>query len=498
MLDESGMAKYFYDRLSAMDNAFLVSETPTTPMHVGAIEIFEAGPLQTSEGGIDIARIRAAYEAALPRIPRYRQKLQWIPIEDRPVWIDDPHFSLDYHVRHVSLPQPGGERELKAVASRVLANHLDRRRPLWEMWVVEGLEPDRFAIIAKTHHCMLDGSAGVEMAQILLSPAPDAPVAEPKPWRPRPAPTPAQLLRDEAWRYSTLPLRALRGFRAFREEVEDLGSEVGARLGALRDFFGASARFSSDTPLNDDLSPHRRFDWLKLSLDDVKAVRKAMDCTVNDVVLATVTGAFREFLQSRGVEISDLVFRASAPVSVRREQERGRMGNRVSSWFVTLPISEPDRRAQLEAIRAETRTLKESRQAIGMDMLMAAAEFAPSGVLALGAGLASGPVNTIVTNVPGPQFPLYMLGARLLALIPKVPLLEKIGIGIALMSYDGGVFWGFTADYDLVPDLADFVDGISRSFAELAAAAGVEVSEPSSAEPAARGQLLPLPGRAGG
>jgi diacylglycerol O-acyltransferase len=471
---------YFYDRLTAMDNTFLLSETPTTPMHVAAIEIFEAGPLRMADGGIDIEKIRAAYAGALHRIPRYRQKLLWIPIEDRPVWVDDPHFNLDYHVRHVSLPRPGGEAELRRVASRVLGNHLDRRRPLWEIWVVEGIEHDRFAIIAKTHHCMFDGSAGVEMAQVLLSPSPDVEIPEPMPWTPRPAPTPAQLIRDEALRYATLPLRALRSIREFRDEAEDVGAELRARAEALRAFFGASTDQSSETPINGSLSPHRRFDWLTMSLADVKAVRRKLDCTVNDVFLATVTGAFREYLHGRQVPLDDIVFRASTPVSLRSETEQDQVGNRVSSWFVDLPLAEPDPRMQVAAIHAETQRLKESRQAMGMDMLMAAAEFAPSGILALGAGLASAPVNTIVTNVPGPQFPLYMLGARMLAMIPEVPLLQNIGIGIALMSYDGGVFWGFTADYDLVPDLDDFVRLVERSFATLAEAAGVELK----AEPA--------------
>jgi diacylglycerol O-acyltransferase len=484
---------YFYDRLSVMDNTFLLSETPTTPMHVAAIEIFEAGPLQTPGGGIDIEKIRAAYAGSLHKIPRYRQKLLWIPIENRPVWVDDPHFSLDYHVRHVSLPRPGGEEDLRRVASRVLANHLDRRRPLWEIWVVEGIEHDRFAIIAKTHHCMLDGSAGVEAAQVLLSPSPDAEIAEPEPWTPRAIPTRQQLALDEAWRYATLPLRALRGLREFREEAGDVGAEVAARARAMRDFFGSTTRMSSDTPINGRLSPHRRFDWLNMSLADVKAVRKKMDCTVNDIFLATVTDACRKYLQGRDVQLEDIVFRASTPVSLRSEGDHSQTGNRVSSWFVDLPVAKADRAAQLEAIHAETQRLKESRQAIGMEMLMAAAEFAPSGILALGAGLASGPVNIIVTNVPGPQFPLYMLGGRMLAMIPEVPLLENIGLGIALMSYDGSVFWGFTADYDLVPDLEHFVCLIQRSFAELAASAGVEISDSAGSAASARSELLPAP-----
>ena len=467
---------YFYDRLSAMDNTFLLSETRTTPMHVAAIEIFEAGPLHTEEGGIDIEKIRAAYASSLDRIPRYRQKLLWIPIEDRPVWVDDPDFNLDYHVRHVSLPRPGRESELKHVASRILANHLDRRRPLWEVWVVEGLEDDRFAVIVKTHHCMLDGSAGVEMAQVLLSPSPDEKPSDPRPWTPRPAPTRQQLVRDEVLRYATLPLRALRSFREFQAEAEDVGGEIVARAKALRDFFGASTRTCSDTPINGPLSPHRRFSWLTMSLAEVKAVRNAMHCTVNDVFLATVTGAYREYLQDRGLTLDDLVFRAATPVSLRSADEKGQMGNRVSSWFVDLPIAEPAPLTQLAGIHADTKRLKDSRQALGMDMLMAAAEFAPSGILALGAGFASGPINTIVTNVPGPQFPLYMLGSRMVALIPQVPLMQNIGIGIALMSYDGRVSWGFTADYDLVPDLDHFVDLIGKSFRQLAEAAGAASS----------------------
>jgi WS/DGAT/MGAT family acyltransferase len=482
---------YFYDRLSAMDNTFLLSETPTTPMHVAGIEVFEAGPLQTDEGGIDIGKIREAYAGALHLVPRYRQKLLWIPIENRPVWVDDPHFNLDYHVRHVSLPRPGKEEDLRRASSRILANHLDRHRPLWEIWVVEGIEHDRFAIIAKAHHCMLDGSAGVEVAQVLLSLTPDTVIPEPKPWRPREIPTPQQLVRDETWRYATLPFRAVRGIRAFRKEAEDVGAELKTRAKALRDFFGATTSPSSETPINGPLGPHRRFDWLNISLADVKAVRKKLDCTVNDVFLATVTGACREYLMGRDVEVDDIIFRASTPVSLRAEDDHKQTGNRVSSWIVDLPVGESDRRAQLAAIHAETDRLKESRQAMGMEMMMAAAEFAPSGILSLGIEMASGPVNIIVTNVPGPQVPLYMLGCRQLSMIPEVPLLEHVGLGIALMTYNGNVFWGFTADYDLVPDLESFVDLIERSFAELAALAGVDVSESAGSGASARTRLLP-------
>jgi len=220
-------------------------------------------------------------------------------------------------------------------------------------------------------------------------------------------------------------------------------------------------------------------------------LRKKLDCTVNDVFLATVTGACREYLKDHGVALDDIVFRASTPVSLRAEDDHKQAGNRVSSWFVDLPVAEPDRRAQVEAIHAETNRLKESRQAMGMEMMMAAAEFAPSGILSMGIEMASGPVNIIVTNVPGPQFPLYMLGSRLLSMIPEVPLLENIGLGIALMTYNGTVFWGFTADYDLVPDLEYFVDLVERSFAELAALAGIDVSSAQGSDSSPRTRLLP-------
>jgi len=472
-----------YDRLSAEDNAFLLAEGPTTPMHASAVEIFDAGPLRRPDGGIDANAIRDAYASVLHRVPRYRQKLAWIPFTQRAVWVDDPHFNLEYHVRHVSLPRPGGIAELKRVAARVMEHHLDRNRALWEIWIVEGLDDDRFAIVAKTHHCMIDGSSGVELTQILLSPDPEARAQAPRSYVPRRMPSRLELLRDETLRLASLPLRTAGSLRSMWRETQDLRAELGARAGALRELAGISMRGTSETPLNGRLGPHRRFDWLTLSLADARAIRKSLDCTINDIVLATVTGAVRSFLRGRQLRPERLRFRVSAPVSVRGASERETMGNRVSSWIVELPIREPDPRKQLARIHAETQRLKTSQAALGIQMLMDAAEWAPSGIVSLGARMASGPINTIVTNVPGPQFPLYMLGARMRAMIPQVPLLENIGLGIALLSYDGAIYWGFTADYDLVPDLPLFVEAISDSFATLAKAAGVELE---AAEPAGR------------
>jgi WS/DGAT/MGAT family acyltransferase len=481
-----------YDRLSAEDNAFLLAEGPCTPMHVAAIQIFDAGPLRREDGGIDADAIRAAYAAALPRVPRYRQKLAWIPFASHAVWVDDPHFSLDYHVRHVSLPRPGRLEELKRMAARVMEHPLDRSRPLWEIWIVEGLEHDRFAILAKTHHCMIDGASGVELAQLLLSPDPQARPEEPRRYVPRRRPLPSQLLRDELLRTALRPLRGALGLRELLRDGSDWRGELRTRAGALRELFGTALRPTSETPLNGPLSPHRRCDWLTLSLHDARAIRKAFGCTVNDVVLGTVTGALQTFLRGRQVRPERIHFRVSAPVSLRSGADRS-PGNRVSSWLVDLPLAEPDRRRQIEAIHAETLRLKSSRGALGVELLLGAAEWAPAGIVSLGARLASGPINSIVTNVPGPQFPLYLLGARMLELIPQVPLLENVGLAIALLSYDGQMHWGFTADYELVPDLSLFTEAVAQSFAELAREAGLEPPPAERRDPSAPAKSAPAP-----
>ena len=320
--------------------------------------------------------------------------------------MDDPHFSLDYHIRHTALPKPGDESQLKKLSSRVMAQQLDRKRPLWETWVVEGLEGgDRFAMITKIHHCMIDGASGVDLAQIQMSTSPEMPQRKPAPrFMPRPAPSRGELARDELTRWLTLPLRALRGFREFSAETQDLRSELLVRARALVDTLGM-ATSASETPLNGPLGPHRAFDWLRVPLAEMKAMRKAFDCTINDVVLTVVTGAVRDYLIHRNVRPEGIEFRVGAPVSMRSAEERGSLGNRVSSWILSLPIAESDPRAQLAAIHAETQRLKESRQALGVEMMMQVAEYTPSNLLTLGARSISGPINTIVTNVPGSAVP---------------------------------------------------------------------------------------------
>jgi WS/DGAT/MGAT family acyltransferase len=463
------MPSYGYDRLSAQDNSFLLWETPYVHMHVASTLVFETGPFRSADGGVDIERYKRATEATLHRVPRYRQKLHWIPGFQHAVWVDDPRFSLDFHVRHTALPKPGSPAQLKRLSARIMSQPLDRRRPLWENWVVEGLEGgERFALITKIHHCMIDGASGMDLSQILMSPSPEPDELEPPPpFVPKPAPSRAELLRSEVGRLLGTPLRVARDLRRFSEESEDVREELRTRLRAVVKMAGMGMS-ADETPLNGRVGPHRRFDWWRVPLADLKAIRQALGCSINDVVLTIVTGAVREYLLLRGVDPGGLTFRVSAPVSVRNAEERGKLGNRVSSWVIPLPIAEPDPRAQLAAIHQETDRLKRERTALGVETIMKMADFTPSTLLTLGARAASGPINSIVTNVPGPQFPLYLQGARMLEIYPQVPLLDGLGVGIALASYDGFVHWGFNSDPDIAPDADVFVDQIRSSYARIA------------------------------
>jgi WS/DGAT/MGAT family acyltransferase len=471
------MSKKYYERLSAMDTSFLVLEKPWSPLHISATLIYQTGALATGEGGIDIDTYRAATAAVLHRIPRYRQRLKWIPVVGHPVWVDDAAFNLDYHIRHTSLPRPGTLEQLKRLSARIMAQPLDHSRPLWEAWVVEGLKGDRFAVISKIHHCMIDGMAGQDLAQILHSTTPDE-IEPDKPelFMPREVPSGNELLRDEAMRYLAIPKRAARGMREAGQELGELQRELRMRLESIGSMMKSMRDMPSKTPLNEPIGPHRRFDWRDMSLDAVKAVRRAIGCTINDAVLATVSGAVREFLLRRGQSPDGLDFRIAAPVSIRSDRDQG-MGNRVSQWFVRAPIDEADPLVRVERIRAVTEELKASNRALDADLIMAVAEWTPTVLLTLASRSANGapPYNMMVTNVPGPQFPLYLLGARLESLYSQVPIADATALGVALVSYDGKLCWGFNADLELVPDLEVFADLIEASFDQLSRAAGVRV-----------------------
>jgi len=467
------MARYAYDRLSALDNSFLLFEDGCSHMHVASTATFDAGPLRLPDGGIDIERIREFIGARLHRIPRYRQKLAWVPIENQPVWVDDERFNLSYHVRHTSLPRPGDERQLKRLSARIASQQLDRGKPLWEVWFVEGLADGRFAMISKVHHCMVDGVSGVDLLEVLLDISPTAPRDEAPQYIPRGVPSGFELLRDEVIDRLTAPLQTIG--RVLRDPLGVLGA-LTESVKAAGETVLAGMGLPSETPLNREIGPYRRFDWVTMDVDQMKDVKNQLGGSLNDVVLTTVAGAVRRFLSRRRVAPAELKFRVMVPVSVRTRSERGTLGNKVAAWMADLPIGEPDPVRRYAAVCETTARLKSSNQALGAEVLTRVTDWTPSTLLALGARLAHRglPFNLVVTNVPGPQVPLYLLGARMLEIYPLVPLFARLGLGVALFSYAGRLHWGFNADWDVMPDLHDFVRATEESFAELHAAALAE------------------------
>ncbi|MEO6029418.1 MAG: wax ester/triacylglycerol synthase family O-acyltransferase, partial [Candidatus Binatia bacterium] len=408
-------------------------------------------------------------------VPRYRHRLGWIPVFNQAVWIDDDHFNLSYHVRHTALPRPGDDAQLKLLTARIMSQQLDRGKPLWELWVIEGLADGRFALLIKTHHAIADGISAFDLFTALVSPTPDDVIEEPQPWTPRPAPSGARLLADSLARQAATPLTMAQRLYAIASDPAGVGATTRASMRALVDLAGSGVSLPPPTPLNQPISAHRTFDWLTLDLDEVKAVKTRLGGTVNDVALASVAGGLHHFLLGRGVDVRDLKLRIVIPVSVRTEDERGQASNRASGWLLDLAVDEPDAVRRLTAVSAETTKRKQIRQELGPDVLGRVAEYAMPGVVGLGVRLLSRlhPYNLIVTNVPGPQVPLYLLGARLLAGFPQVPLFENQGLGIALFSYCGSLGFGFNADRQVMPDLDAFAAAVGRGFDELARAAGV-------------------------
>jgi diacylglycerol O-acyltransferase / wax synthase len=475
-----------YERLAAIDAAFLSIEEETAPMHVGAVAIFDAGPLARPEGGIDIERIRRFVESLL--VPRYRQRIAHVPLSGHPVWIDDARFNLQYHVRHLSLPAPGDERQLKRLAGHVFALPLDRSRPLWELWVVEGLADDRFAIFTKTHHCMIDGVGSADLMVATMSTSPNATPPTAKRWHPRPAPSGLELVRGELERAVAGGIGALGAVPRAAAHPLDAARSMRDALVGIGEALAASLHRASPTPLNLPIGPHRRFDWVRFDLAAVKQVKNALGGTVNDVVLATVAGAMRRFLRRRGIDVATLDFRAMLPVNLRAPSESGVFGNRVTMMSAPLPLGEKNARARLAHVVATTRRLKSSQQARGVELIEGFGEIGGTALftrLARMTALAR-PFNVVVTNVPGPQFKTYMLGAPLVETYPLVPLYRNQALGIALFSYDGGLYWGLNADWDALPDLHDLVEALATEFEALRrAAAGPRRKRPVEAAPTA-------------
>jgi len=466
------MRNTFHERLSALDATFLDVEAKTAPMHVGAALLFDAKPLTLEHGGLDIERLSRYTEAALDAIPRYRQRIEWVPGLSHPVWVDDERFNMHFHLRHTRLPMPGDERSLKRLVGRLFSQHLDRSRPLWEFWVVEGVENDMFALVVKVHHCMVDGVAGVELLQALLQIMPNAEERKPKEWKPRPVPGRVELLRSELKHR----VDGLRELTHFMPRVRD-------NFQGVRRLLTSGMKPAPKTLFTErDISPYRRFDWTSLRLDDVKAVKNALGGTINDVVVATTTGAVRRFLIRRNENVDAIEgFRTMLPVNTRKASGPSG-GNHVAMLLADLPVSEPDPTERLKKVIAITTQLKkESNQTGGAELIEEIADLTTKRIVSelYRAAMQLRTYNLVITNVPGPPIPLYLLSAQMKAIFPMVPLMRNQNLGIALFSYNGGLHWGFNADWESFPDVHEFVEDLETSFAEykeLAAARAPEIS----------------------
>jgi WS/DGAT/MGAT family acyltransferase len=477
----------YYERLSALDASFLGIEDNCCHMHVGGVMIFDAKPLLNEQGGLDIDRIRHAILARLHLVPRFRQRLAYVPYERLPIWVDDDRFRLAYHVRHTALPRPGDERALKRLVARIMSQPLDRGRPLWEMWFAEGLSGDRFALISKTHHCMIDGISGADLISVIMEAYPNPDPREPVPWVPRPKPSEARLFLDAVrWRLHQ-PIEAVQALSNALRRPGDTVHVLEEAFSAIGQALAPALNPASRTPINVEVGPHRRFDWTAMRVADFKAVKNVLGGTLNDVVLATVSGALRRFFMKRGVDPDDLDVRALVPVSVRSQDERGRLGNRVTELIAPLPVNLDGPLARLKAVQATMGGLKESKQALGGEVLTAIADWTVPNLLVQAVRLAqrARPYNLVVTNVPGPQIPLYFLGSEMQTTYPVVPLFQNLGLVIGLFSYNGGLFWGLNAEWEHVPDLHDFVVFLEQSFKEAQA----EASR-AAARAAKRGQRI--------
>ncbi|HEX7301193.1 MAG TPA: wax ester/triacylglycerol synthase family O-acyltransferase [Solirubrobacteraceae bacterium] len=464
------------DRLSALDAGFLHLERSGAHMHVAAIFVFDGDPPPYDE-------VVEAIEARMHLVPRYRQKLAHVPLgQGRPVWVDDPHFNPRYHLRHSALPAPGSDEQLKNLAGRLFARPLDRTKPLWELNLVEGLDGGRFAIISKTHHALVDGISGVDITSVLFDtsaePAPVSP--EPRPWLPRPEPTEAELLAQALVERATVPAEGARVVRAFTRAPRQALAHAGEWLVGVGAMAWAGLSPAPPTPFNVAIGPHRRYTWVDADLAGFKAIKDALGGTLNDVVLASVALALGRFLRRRGEDTDELVLRAMVPVSVRAETERDAVGNRIAAVWAPLPVGIEEPAAVLAEISEAMRSLKESGQAVGARSLTSLADFASPTIMSQAARLQSRQrfFNLVVTNVPGPQITLYLLGHRLRAFYPVVPLARQQALGVAVMSYDGRLGFGLLADYDAVPDLEALAGDLETAIADLSRAAGASDRPP--------------------
>jgi diacylglycerol O-acyltransferase len=460
------------ERLTGLDTSFLHLERSGAHMHVASVSVFK-GEAPTHR------EFRDHIGSRLHLVPRFRQKLRFVPLsQSRPVWIDDPHLNLDYHVRQTALPAPGSDEQLRNLASRIFSQQLDRSKPLWELWLVEGLTEDRFAIIGKSHHALVDGVSGVDITTVLfdLDPEPQGTPDKAPPWLAAPEPTDTQLLSEALKERLTSPKEIYRGVRAaFRGPRQVLSG-----LGATSKMVTAGMSAPSSV-FNVEIGPHRRFQMVQADLGDLKRVKDAHDGTVNDVILSIVAGGIGKYLRARGHDTDGLELRAMVPVSVRADEEHGALGNRITAMFAPLPVWCQDPVERLHLTSREMGDLKSSGQAVGAEILTKLTDFAPGTIASQAARLqpAQRFFNLVVTNVPGPQFPLYVLGRKMESIFPMVPLARRQALCVGIMSYNGQVNFGLVGDYDAMADLDSFALDLEAATQEV-----MKTAPKSSAKPA--------------
>lgn len=458
------------DRLTGLDSSFLhLEQDEDTHMHVASTTLFEGPPPNYVE-------FRDHIESRLHLVPRFRQKVRFVPFgQGRPVWVDDPHLNLTYHVRHTSLPPPGSEEQLKNLAARVFSQQLDRTKPLWELWLVEGLKGGRFAIVAKTHHCMVDGVSGVDLTTVLFDLEQEPPTIDPprEQWIPEPEPSRTELLTEALVERMISPREISRGVRRVARGPRRVLSKLTEAAVAASSFARAGIG-APQTPFNVEIGGHRRFAMVRASLADLKQVKDELGGTVNDVILAAVAGALGRHLRARGHATQGLEMRAMVPISVRTEDQRGALGNQVSSMMAPLPVWCEDPVERMNLVIEAMGDLKQSKQAMGATLMTQLTDFAPPTIAGQAARLQSRQrfFNLVVTNIPGPQFPLFLLGRRMERVFPMVPLAKRQALCVGIMSYDGQVNFGLIGDYDAMAQLDDFAQDLEASIDELIEVAG--------------------------
>jgi WS/DGAT/MGAT family acyltransferase len=452
-------------QLSATDTSFLLQERDGAQMHIGGVSVF-AGPAPEHE------ELREHISQRLGLVPRFRQRLAEPPVAlTRPWWVEDPEFNLDYHLRRTALPWPGGHDELKGLIARIFSQRLDRGKPLWEMYVVEGLEQGRFALITKAHHALVDGISGVDLASVIMDAKPEPVPAggAVAPFERHPAPSRAELLVRTVAETAKMPLSLAHyaaGAALYPQRLTRAATRVAAALGAMG---WELLNPAPSVPLNGAIAPHRRFEIRDLSFDEVHRVKEHYEATINDVVLAASTGALRRWLMARGVRTDGLELRALVPVNLRADEERGLLGNRVALLRASLPVYADDPEQRLLLVRDAMRRAKRSRQLMAAQTIVGLSDFALPTILAQASRLnfSTRLFNLIITNVPGPQIPLYLLGRELQSIAPVAFLPRGHALSIAVFSYNGLISFGLLGDYDRMYDLDLLAEGLDQSLAEL-------------------------------